>query len=91
MVSQATVTVGEEETAVTAIVRAISDIEDASPDELYPVGSVVNPTLLNSFVDEGQNTDIGGQIEFPYGDYTVIVRADGTILISVEESNYGNV
>lgn len=86
MVSQ--VTVGSEETAVSAIVSALSEREDVSCAELRPpLGTVVEPSLVNKFVDEGRDDNIEGELEFTYGDYTVTVMAEGTISISAAASS----
>lgn len=72
----------EQETPVLAIATALSDLEGTPPDELNPpIGSTLDTTLINRFVEEGREGNVGGELEVMYRNHTITISPDGVITI----------
>lgn len=66
------------ETNSGVVVRAVAAASDTPPSDLPPLHGAIDPDALNAlFVsDDGR-----GQVSFRYQQYTVEVRADGTVTL----------
>ncbi|AGB17672.1 hypothetical protein Halru_3106 [Halovivax ruber XH-70] len=64
---------------VVSIVDAVAAASGCEPAELQPLHDVVDPDALQAlFAGAGRST---GRIRFAYGEYTVVVDADGNVLV----------
>ena len=64
---------------VISIVDAVAAARGCDPADLEPLHDVVDPDALQAlFAGSGRST---GRIQFAYGDHTVVVDADGNVLV----------
>lgn len=71
---------------VLTIVRTVADREDDDVTELPPLYDVVDPDVLQSFVES--RTEAGATFQFTYSGYDVVVRDDGHVEVESRENPY---
>lgn len=62
-----------------SVIEAIADATDTDPVELEPLYNVVDPEALDQLFQG--TTPATARVQFSYGEHTVEVRSDGTILV----------
>ncbi|WP_121744018.1 HalOD1 output domain-containing protein [Natronorubrum halophilum] len=62
-----------------SVIEALADATDTDPIDLEPLYHVVDPEALDQLFQG--NTTANARIQFAYGEHSVEVRNDGTILI----------
>lgn len=62
------------------IVASVSTRENVDEMDLPPLYKVIDPDVLNAFIDSP--ADASATIEFTYYGYDIIVSGDGTILVN---------
>ncbi|WP_126663922.1 HalOD1 output domain-containing protein [Haloterrigena salifodinae] len=69
-----------------SVIEALADATDTDPVELEPLYHVVDPEALDQLFQG--TTPATARVQFSYGEHTVEVRGDGTILVdgTVHES-----
>ncbi|MFB6303356.1 MAG: HalOD1 output domain-containing protein [Haloferacaceae archaeon] len=75
------VTVGDDESTLAAVVRAVSAVEGVEPTDLPPLYEAVDPDALDRLV---QSIRSAGFVVFSYADYTVAVHADDVVEVYEE-------
>ena len=65
---------------VISIVDAVAAARDCDPADLEPLHDVVDPDALQALFAGAQRST--GRIRFAYGEDTVVVDADGNVLVS---------
>lgn len=71
-------TIEECETISKCIVRAVADAADVDPVELTPpIYEIIDPEALDALLKRCRQ----GQVQFPYKEWTVVARADGTVVV----------
>lgn len=72
---------------VISIVDAVADVRGCEAAELEPLHDVVDPDALQAlFAGAGRST---GRIRFAYGEYTVVVDADGNVFVRDDPGECG--
>lgn len=67
----------------TAIMEAVSAVENADPVELEPLHGVADPDAIDELLDPTGNTGSGElEVTFRYGFVHVSARRNGTITLS---------
>ncbi|WP_049889303.1 HalOD1 output domain-containing protein [Natronolimnohabitans innermongolicus] len=61
------------------VIEAIADELETDPVELEPLYHAVDPEALDSLFRS--NAGVDARVEFAYGDHTVEVQSDGTIVV----------
>lgn len=62
-----------------SVIEALADELEADPVELDPLYHAVDPEALDELFQAKTGTN--ARVTFAYGDHTVEVRSDGTILV----------
>lgn len=75
-------TLHEQETVTEAIVDAVAAEAGASPLQLEPIATVIDPDALNALFGDGRG---GVHVEFEYGDYLVSVTDDVDVTVTQNE------
>jgi len=70
--------------ASTALLLAVSSIQNVEPDELEPLSARIDPDALDAFVTHwngtaGESSD--GTVTFSFSGCEITVRADGEVVI----------
>lgn len=72
------------------LVYAVAELDDTEPTELAILADVVDPDALDSLFQSrsnGRPRDANGLVVFTYDSHLVEITADGSILISSDESS----
>ncbi|MDQ2051827.1 HalOD1 output domain-containing protein [Natronolimnohabitans sp. A-GB9] len=62
-----------------SVIEALADELETDPVELEPLYHFVDPEALDQLFQEGTHGDV--RVEFVYGDHTVAVQGDGTVVV----------
>lgn len=69
---------GEKQTAVEAVVSAISDVEECGPTDLEPIQEVIDADALNAVFQKSTSESTAElSVEFAYEGYEVQVTQSG--------------
>lgn len=76
--------IGPNESASTAVVRAVSAVEGRKPESLRPLAYVLDPAALDALFESRQNGQprTGGRLSFVYSDCRVSI--DNGEYLSIE-------
>jgi hypothetical protein len=69
--------VGEKDTPVAAVVEAVAEREGVDPTDLPPIQDAIDHEILERLLDTVD--DPHRHVRFEYCEYTITVRADGSI------------
>lgn len=73
-----------EDSPVFAVVTSVAAREGTHPNDLPPLGDVINPDALETILATSEQRFVGGSVTFSYCDYVVTVRSNGNITVDCD-------